>query len=145
MSQYFDLGEETLWNPSNGPSRLFLRQVALFEEELGLPSGIGPMENDECQIDASTFEVFVKALVERHRRTQHPIVSALSENFAAMALVLAQRAGIQVNWTSSALPNEDRVDVQVPARTDASGQADGEARVARLREKSHDLSRFMAR
>lgn len=143
MSQYFDLGEETLWNPSNGPSRLFLRQVAVFEEELGLPSGIGPMENDECQIDPSTFEVFVNALVERHRRTRHPIVSALSENFTAMALVLAHRAGIQVNWTSSALP--DAVDVQVPTRTEASVQADGEARVARLRERAHDLSRFMAR
>ncbi|GAA3974575.1 DUF6086 family protein [Actinomadura viridis] len=143
MSQYFDMGEETLWNPSNGPSRLFLRQVALFEEELGLPSGMGPMENDECQIDPSTFETFVNALVERHRRTHHPIVSALSENFTAMALVLAQRAGIQVNWTSSAPP--DTADIQVPARTDASVQLDGEARAARLREKAHDLSRFMAR
>jgi hypothetical protein len=43
MSQYFDMGEETLWNPSNGASRLFQRQVAVFESELGLPSGIGPM------------------------------------------------------------------------------------------------------
>jgi len=34
MSQYFDLGDETLWNPSNGASRLFRSQVAVFEAEL---------------------------------------------------------------------------------------------------------------
>ncbi|WP_245985008.1 DUF6086 family protein, partial [Streptomyces tateyamensis] len=34
MSQYYNMGDETLWNPSNGASRLFLRQVAVFEEEL---------------------------------------------------------------------------------------------------------------
>ncbi|WP_254882141.1 DUF6086 family protein [Streptomyces sp. NA03103] len=38
---YFELGDETLWNPSNGAGRLFMRQVEVFEAELGLPSGIG--------------------------------------------------------------------------------------------------------
>jgi Family of unknown function (DUF6086) len=51
VSQSYELGDVTLCNPSNGTSRLFLRQVALFEEELALPSGIGPMEQDEAQID----------------------------------------------------------------------------------------------
>ncbi|MEU8927961.1 DUF6086 family protein, partial [Kitasatospora sp. NPDC048545] len=63
MSQYYDLGDETLWNTSNGASRLFLRQVAVFEAEIGLPSGIGSMEADECQIDPAVLEVFVNALL----------------------------------------------------------------------------------
>ncbi|WP_338146050.1 DUF6086 family protein [Streptomyces scabichelini] len=78
MSQCFDIGDETLWNPSNGASRLFRRQVELFEAELELSSGIGPMENDECQIDPITFETFVNALLAQHRRTSHAIVLALS-------------------------------------------------------------------
>jgi hypothetical protein len=41
---------------------LFLRQVALFEEELALPSGIGPMEQDEAQIDPAVLEAFVEAM-----------------------------------------------------------------------------------
>ncbi|MFF7006376.1 DUF6086 family protein [Streptomyces fimicarius] len=45
MCQYLDMGDETLWNPSNGASRMFQRQVTIFEVELALPSGIGPMEN----------------------------------------------------------------------------------------------------
>jgi hypothetical protein len=42
VSQSYGLGEVTLWNPCNGRSRLFLRQAALFEEELALPSGDRP-------------------------------------------------------------------------------------------------------
>ncbi|WP_408907207.1 DUF6086 family protein [Streptomyces cavernicola] len=34
MSQYYDLGEQPLWNPSNGASHLFLSQVRLYEAEL---------------------------------------------------------------------------------------------------------------
>ncbi|EYT83815.1 hypothetical protein CF54_05070 [Streptomyces sp. Tu 6176] len=94
MSQYFDMGGETLWNPSNEASGLFRRQVAVFEAELELPSGIGPMENDECEIDPAAFEVFVDALLALHRETDHAVVLALREGFTATVLVLAERAGI---------------------------------------------------
>jgi len=62
VSQYYELGDVTLWNPSNGASRLFLGQVALFEEEVGLPSGIGPMEHDEAQVSAEAFEVSIDVI-----------------------------------------------------------------------------------
>ncbi len=71
MSQYYDVGDETLWNPSNGSSRLFLEQLAIFEAEIGLPSGIGPMEADECQVDPAALDVFVNALLAWHRETRH--------------------------------------------------------------------------
>ncbi|WP_337463411.1 DUF6086 family protein [Streptomyces sp. AA1529] len=99
MSQYFDIGDETLWNPSNGVSRMFQRQVGVFEAELELPSGIGPMVNDECQISPDTFEIFVSALLAQHRKTHHTIRHALCEGFTATVLVLAERAGIKVDWT----------------------------------------------
>lgn len=66
---------------SSGAARLFLLQVALFEAELGVPSGIGPVEDDECRIDPVLFEGFVHALLERHRGARHVVVSALSEGF----------------------------------------------------------------
>lgn len=102
MSQYYDLGDETLWNPSNGAARLFHRQVALFEAELGVPSGIGPMENDECQIDPAALGPFAEALVARHGLTGHAVIRALSEGFVATVLVLAERAGAQVRWPPDA-------------------------------------------
>ncbi|MFD9903311.1 DUF6086 family protein [Streptomyces sp. NPDC059063] len=124
MSQYFDLGDETLWNPSTGAARLFLRQVAVFEAELDLPSGIGPMEHDECQLDPAVFTTFVNALLAHHRRSHHAVVVALSEGFVATVLALAGRAGVAVDWAS--------------ARED-------EAWAERLRERAGELDRYMAR
>ncbi|MEV7547186.1 DUF6086 family protein [Streptomyces sp. NPDC089915] len=123
MSQYFDIGDETLWNPSNGASRMFQRQVTVFEAELGLPSGIGPMENDECQITPDVFEVFVNALLARHRESGHAIWLALSEGFIATVLVLTERAAITV---------------------DRSGDG-ASARAAALRERAEELGRRMPR
>ncbi|MDQ1006092.1 hypothetical protein QFZ82_000577 [Streptomyces sp. V4I23] len=146
MSQYFDLGDETLWNPSNGASRMFQRQVAVFESELELPSGIGPMENDECQIHPATFKTFVNALLAQHRRTSHAIILALSEDFVAIVLVLAERAGIGVDWAElGATPEAQLEDVQVSAVTGMSTPAEGGAWGAGLRDKARELGQRMPR
>ncbi|OEJ36104.1 hypothetical protein BGK67_31225 [Streptomyces subrutilus] len=146
MSQYFDIGDETLWNPSNGASRMFQRQVALFEAELELPSGIGPMENDECQISPDTFETFVNALLAKYRSTSHAIWLALSEGFIATVLVLAERAAIKVDWTRhGAAPEAPLVDVQVPTTTGMSVPAEGAAWAAGLRGKARELGQRMPR
>ncbi|MFD3658625.1 DUF6086 family protein [Streptomyces sp. NPDC058620] len=146
MSQYFDLGDETLWNPSNGASRMFQRQVAVFEAELELPSGIGPMENDECQISPDTFETFVNALLTQHRKSSHTIWLALSEGFTATVLVLAERAGVKVDWARyGAAPEGPLQDVQVSTVTGMSTPAEGAAWSAGLREKVRELGRRMPR
>ncbi|GGT62786.1 DUF6086 family protein [Streptomyces purpureus] len=146
MSQYFGLGDETLWNPSNGASRMFRRQVAVFEAELELPSGIGPMENDECQISPDTFETFVNALLAKHRRTSHAIWLALCEGFIATVLVLAERAAIKVDWERhGAAPEAPLEDVQVSTVTGMSAPADAAAWAAGLREKARELGRRMPR
>ncbi|MGY6025438.1 DUF6086 family protein [Streptomyces spinosirectus] len=146
MSQYFDIGDETLWNPSNGASRLFKRQVVVFEAELELLSGIGPMENDECQIDPATFEIFVNALLSQHRRTSHAIVLALSDGFTATVLVLAERAGIRVDWAQlRSAPKGALEDVQISAVTGMTAPAEGRAWVAGLCEKARELGQHMPR
>ncbi|MFJ1933387.1 DUF6086 family protein [Kitasatospora sp. NPDC088160] len=140
MSQYYDIGDETLWNPSNGASRLFLGQVSLYQAELGLPSGIGPMQADECQIDPVVFKEFVDALLAWHRRTTHAVMAALSEGFVATVLVLVERAGIEVNWQPSGSAEGSLKDLQVPAAPVSSDAA----WVAALQYKSRELGRFMA-
>ncbi|GAA3142722.1 DUF6086 family protein [Streptomyces rameus] len=145
MSQYFEIGDETLWNPSNGAARLFLRQAEVFEAELGLPSGLGPMRNDECEVDPAALAVFVHALLARHRRTGHTVVLALSEGFVGTVLVLAQRAGIAVDWAGlEAFPGGPLPDVQVSA-AGRSGPGDGGPWAAALRARAAELSRGMAR
>ncbi len=145
MSQYFDLGGQTLWNPSNGAAGLFLRQVSVFEAELGLASGIGPMRNDESQIDPAALKAFVDALLERQLRTGHAIVVALSEGFLATMLVLAERAGVELGRppTGDAVTYDQGKDVQVPSA--GSGTLNACARLDQLRDASRELSRFMAR
>jgi len=148
MSQYYDLGDRTLWNPSNGASRLFQRQVAVYEAELDLPSGIGPMEDDESVIDPAAFEVFADALLAWHRDTTHGVMIALSEGFVATVLVLAERAAIEVRWPPNDLTASlERRDVQVPAPAapEADVGADADAWATALREKARELGRFMAR
>ncbi|MGW6506018.1 DUF6086 family protein [Streptomyces niveus] len=141
MSQYYDVGDQTLWNPSNGASRLFMSQVSVYQAELGLPSGIGPMRADECQIDPLVFEEFVDALLAWHRRTSHEVVAALSEGFIAAVLVLAERAGIEVNWLPAGSTEDGGLkDVQAPAAADSSEGT----WAAALQRKSRDLARFMA-
>ncbi|MCD2462146.1 DUF6086 family protein [Streptomyces sp. NPDC056534] len=143
MSQYFIMGDETLWNPSNGASRMFQRQVAVFEAELELPSGIGPMENDEAQVSPEAFEAFVDALLVRHRRTSHAIVLALSDGFAAIVLVLAERAAIKVDWARhGAAPEGPLTDVQV-STTGMSVPAEGADWATGLRVRARELERLM--
>ncbi len=57
-----------------------------------------PGSADECQIDPLAFKEFVDALLAWHRGTSHAVMVALSEGFVATVLVLAERAGIEVNW-----------------------------------------------
>ncbi|WP_330261031.1 DUF6086 family protein [Streptomyces sp. NBC_00539] len=140
MSQYYDMGDQTLWNPSTGASRLFMSQVSVYQAELGLPSGIGPMQADECQIDPFVFKTFVDALIAWPRRTSHAVMTALSEGFVATVLVLAERAGVEVNWLPTGSgEGGGHKDVQVPTAPIAAEKAWTTA----LQDKSRELGRFM--
>ncbi|MFD5346744.1 DUF6086 family protein [Streptomyces anulatus] len=101
MSQYYKLGGQTLWNPSNGASRLFMSQVTVYQAEVGLPSGISPTEADECLIDPIAFAAFVDALLAWHSETRHAVMATLSEGFVATVLALAEIANIEVSWQAA--------------------------------------------
>jgi hypothetical protein len=104
MSQYYNVGDETLWNPASGVSRIFLGELAVFEAELGVASGIGPMGADEAQVDPVGLEAFANALVAWHRRSGHPVLRLLAEGFMVTVLALAQRAGTEVRWPPPSRP-----------------------------------------
>ncbi|MFE9399889.1 DUF6086 family protein [Streptomyces flavidovirens] len=117
-----------------------MSQVSVYQAELSMRSGIGPMQADECQIDPVVFKAFVYALLAWHRRTSHAVMAALSEGFVATVLVLAERAGIEVNWQSAGFAEDGGLkDVLVPTATDSA-----EAAWAALQQKSRELGRFMA-
>ncbi|MFL9655075.1 DUF6086 family protein [Streptomyces sp. PB17] len=148
MSMYFGIDGETLWNPSNGAGRLFLRQLDVFEAEVDLPSGIGQGtywgDPDTLEVDPAAYADFVHALVARHCRTGHSVILALSEGFVATAVALARRAGIDVEMPgpSSGDPcGGVKRDVQVPGNPRAGTADIATALDARARE----MDRWMAR
>ncbi|MGW7265183.1 DUF6086 family protein [Streptomyces sp. NPDC054842] len=119
MSMYFDTDDETLWNPSSGSGRLFLRQLQVFEAELGLPSGIGHGRHwgdpDTLKVDPVAYGDFTRALVDWHCRTGNSVIRALSEGFVAIALALARRAGIEVEVPAAVTVTGDGSDRCGPA------------------------------
>ncbi|WP_330242092.1 DUF6086 family protein [Streptomyces sp. NBC_00525] len=136
MSQYYGIGDRTLWNPSNGASHLFRSQLPIYEAEVGLPSGIGPMADDECRIDPVAFAAFVDALLAWHSRTRHAVMATLSEGFLTTVLALAEIANIEVSWYAA-----ERAESHYIRLT-----SDPQARewTAALRQRSHELVRHMA-
>lgn len=142
MSQHYDVGDETIWNPSNGAARLFHAQLAVFEAELDLPSGIGPLVNDECSIDPAALGGFTETLLARHGSAGHAIIIALSQGFVATVLVLAERAGARVRWPLSAGSLEGIGDIQAPGPAPGSYEA---LRAAELRASARELSGRMPR
>jgi len=140
MSQYFDMGDETLWNPSNGAAQLFVRQVRLYEDVLGVPSGIGTVKNDEYQVDPVGYEAFVGALLAWRDRTNHSVIDALSAGFIATALALGDRARIDVSWPEPRIGYEGGRDLQAPAPASTQPTWTDTAR-----EQARELDRTMAR
>ncbi|MGV9905650.1 DUF6086 family protein [Streptomyces sp. NPDC003388] len=145
---YFDIGDETVWNPSNGAGRLFMRQIEVFEAELELPSGIGQGkywgDPDTLEVDPAAYADFVRGLVDRHCRTGHSVLLALSEGFVATALALARRAGIEVE-----MPEPRSGDVRAGVQRDVQVPGDpltaSAAAVTALDRRARELDHWMPR
>lgn len=93
MSQYFQVGERVLWNPSTGVSQVFVRAADSLSQLVDLPSGLGPMVADECELDIEAFSLFIDRLACRYARTTHVILRSLMEGFVATGMVLVERGG----------------------------------------------------
>lgn len=135
MSQYYKMGDRTLWNPSNGASRLFMRQVALYQAELGMASGISPTEVDECRIDPTVFAAFANALLVWHGVTRHAVMATLSQGFVATVLALAEKANIEVDWRAAESAESDHLKIAGPHAKEWT---------AALRQRVRELTRSLA-
>jgi hypothetical protein len=91
VSQYFQVGDRVLWNPATGVAQVFLRSAESLAVLVDLPSGLGPMNADECEIDMAVFEAFVDALIRRYVQSNHVVLRSLMQGFIATAVVLVER------------------------------------------------------
>jgi Family of unknown function (DUF6086) len=93
MSCTFDVGDTVLWSPSNTVARLFHGQAQAVAAAFAVPCGLGPIIEDECEIDLPVFERFVAEITKQYDRATHPILRSLTVGFIGTASVLVERAG----------------------------------------------------
>ncbi|GGU95529.1 hypothetical protein GCM10010182_09960 [Actinomadura cremea] len=111
MSQYFQVGDDVLWNPATTVARMFAETAETLTGIADRPSGIGPERADEYQLDVRAFTAFTDALVRRHTGSNHTVMRTLMEGFVVTALALADRAGARV----PAVDDLDTADVRALA------------------------------
>ena len=139
MSQYFQVGAEVVWNPSNGVGLLFVRSAEALGLLVEVPTGIAAEDADEWAIDMPAFEVFVGELVGRYAESTHLILRSLMEGFIVTALVLVERGGGRVSEPRTR-PGPGAFDVQV-----SSGGVVDRTGPERLKELSITHSEAMPR
>lgn len=137
MSQYYRAGDIVLWKPSSGVSRVLLGQVRLFEDELSLASGVGPMAADECQVEVEHFNTFAQALLTYCEASNHQVLHAMTDGLLITVLALAERAGAEVR--------PSRFDSRQHDVQGGSGQAPSAETEDDLRQRAHAMLRFMPR
>ncbi|WP_026403952.1 DUF6086 family protein [Actinomadura rifamycini] len=93
MSQYFQAGDAVLWNPATAVARLFARTAETLADLADAPSGIGPEQADEYQVDVEAFTAFTDTLVRRYACSNHAVLRTLMDGFVVTALALVHRAG----------------------------------------------------
>jgi hypothetical protein len=134
MSQNYRVGDRVLWNPSNGVSRVFAGQVRIFEQELGVPSGVGEEWADDYEIDVEQLATFAGALLTYSSTSNHRILHALTDGFVSTVLAVAERAGIDVQPAPS---DGGRHDVQLGGGSTSATQTE------EFRSRAQDLLTYM--
>lgn len=96
-----DTDEPNLWWPANNVARLFKANVETLAELLGVPSGIGDLIEDECEVDLVPFQGFCTSAVARYDETTNGLLRSMTVGLIATALALLQRAGGQIPSTAT--------------------------------------------
>jgi hypothetical protein len=113
MSQYFQLGDQVLWNPATRVAQLYVGLSDAMSALIDQPTGIGPVIADEYAIDLPVFESFVGALVLHYQRATHSIMKSMMDGFIATSMVMLERAC----GTIPALDDERLIELRNSHRT----------------------------
>lgn len=95
MSMIVLVDQTRVWDVSYPLGNMFIQQARALESSTSLDSGIGDIANDECRIDGGSFSKFLEQLVSIHSGSHTP-VQDLVGGFLGIGLVLARRAGLEV-------------------------------------------------
>jgi hypothetical protein len=87
------IADRDVWNPANQVAEVFVGQVGIAARILGVESGVEPIIEDECHIDAEKFEDFASALSAAVQRTNNAAFRGMLQGILQVCTVLVYRAG----------------------------------------------------
>ncbi|MGC9539391.1 DUF6086 family protein [Streptomyces sp. UG1] len=93
MSCYVMIADRDVWNPANQVAEVFVGQVGIASRILGVDSGVEPIVEDECHIDAEKFEAFTSVLSAAVQRTNNLAFRGMLQGILEVCAVLVSRAG----------------------------------------------------
>jgi hypothetical protein len=93
VSYVFDVGDETVWNPSLRTGRLFVGLTRYLAELTSRPTGLNAVANDMYEIEVKPFRILVNAVYEDFRSTDHLVYRGQLRGWLLTSLVLLDRAG----------------------------------------------------
>jgi len=96
MSQYFQVGDQVVWNPALGVGELYARMAEAIAPLVDVPTGVGPVVADEYQLDLPVFQTFVESLIQRFEKATHSELRGMTGGFIATSVVMLERSGVQV-------------------------------------------------
>jgi hypothetical protein len=91
-----NIAGKDVWNPANQVGQVFVGQVEIASRILGVESGVEPIVEDECHIDAEKFEEFTSALSSAVQRTNNLAFRGMLQGVLEVCAVLVSRSGVSV-------------------------------------------------
>ncbi|MEC3919953.1 DUF6086 family protein [Nocardia sp. CDC160] len=99
MSMYFETEDTDLWNPGNWTGRMFVSMAECISQSLQTPTGlhVRELDPDTVDVDAAQFRAFTEALRNAYVTTGNSTYRSLIDGVLAVAIVIADRAGVPVD------------------------------------------------
>ncbi|CCB74094.1 MULTISPECIES: DUF6086 family protein [Streptomycetaceae] len=92
MSYYFEVGDETVWNPASRVGELYVGMLEAAAAVLKVPSGLTPGA-DESYIDMPVFEVLVQKMLAYRIEVGHPAMSIMLDGILPLSIMLVEKGG----------------------------------------------------
>ncbi|GAA0374713.1 DUF6086 family protein [Streptomyces blastmyceticus] len=93
MSYMFELGDETIWSPTNRVGQLYIGMLRATADVLEQPTGLDAVSEDLYDIDLSAFSSLVRRMLSVRTESVHPYMWRLLDGVLPICVAMVERAG----------------------------------------------------
>lgn len=106
MSFIFEINGETVWSPALDVGTANASCAQAFSATVGADAGLTSTAEDFLEIDAATFESYVRALLALASNSDHPVMIPLIDAVLIPSLVMRERAGRPIGLGADPAPRQ---------------------------------------